>query len=134
MRDPARTQYYRNVFSTEFKLARVIGGPRQCFAQDIVLPGQFCLAPLPLADKIPEMHCAVQTVFNVDELRAQLRKMDDVRLCEFGEAARHKSSRRTGLGKPPLQAYVLQLREATAEWRRRHPKNWQSESVKEQHS
>jgi hypothetical protein len=38
------------------------------------------------------------------------------------------------LGKPPLRIYALQLEEATAEWRRRHPKNWQSESVKEQHS
>jgi len=36
------------------------------------------------------------------------------------------------LHKPPLPIYVLQLEEATAEWRRRHPKNWQSESVNEQ--
>jgi hypothetical protein len=80
------------------------------------------------------MNYAVQAVFNVDGLREQLRKMDDVRLCQFGEAARYKATRRASLGKSPLQVYALQLREATAEWRRRYPKNWQSESVKEQHS
>jgi hypothetical protein len=80
------------------------------------------------------MQSAVQTIFDVDELRAQLRKMDDIKLCEFGEAARYMSTARTNLGKPPHQVYVVQLAEAKAEWRRRHPKNWQSESVKEQHS
>ena len=73
-------------------------------------------------------------MFNVDELRAQLRKMDDVKLCEFGETARYMTTRRASLGKPPLPVYAIQLKEATAEWRSRHPKNWQSESVKEQHS
>jgi hypothetical protein len=80
------------------------------------------------------MHSVVQTMFNVDELRAQLRKMDDVTLCEFGETARYMTTRRASLGKPPLPVYAIQLKEATSEWRRRHPKNWQSESVKEQHS
>ena len=90
--------------------------------------------PLLLADKIFAMQSAVQTIFNVDELRARLRKMNDVKLCEFGRAARHMTTIRANLGKPPLQAYVIQLAEATSEWRRRHPKNWQSESVKEQQS
>jgi len=80
------------------------------------------------------MPSAIQTIFNVDELRARLRKMDDVKLCEFGQAARQLTTARASLGKPPLGIYALQLQEATAEWRRRHPKNWQSESVKEQHS
>jgi hypothetical protein len=105
-----------------------------CFAQDILCPGQFCLATLLLADKISAMHSAVQAIFNVDELRAQLRKMDDVKRCQFGEAARYMATGRASLGKSPLQVYAVQLSEATAEWRRRHPKNWQSESVKEQHS
>ena len=78
------------------------------------------------------MQSAVLTVFNVDELRARLRKMDDVKLCQFGQAARYLTTARANLGKPPLRVYALQLAEATAEWRRRHPKNWQSESVKEQ--
>ena len=60
--------------------------------------------------------------------------MDDIKLCEFGETARYMTTVRANLGKSPLQAYVVQLAEAKAEWRRRHPKNWQSESVKEQQS
>jgi hypothetical protein len=80
------------------------------------------------------MQSAVQTIFSVDELRAELRKMDDVKLCQFGESARYMTAARANLSKPPLQVYAVQLAEATAEWRRRHPKNWQSESVKEQHS
>jgi len=77
------------------------------------------------------MQSAVQSVFNVDELRAQLRKMDDVTLSEFGEAARHMTAIRATMGKASLHVYEVQLQEAKAEWRRRHPKNWQSESVKE---
>ena len=77
------------------------------------------------------MQAAVQLVFNVDELRAQLRKMDDVTLSEFGEAARYMTAIRANMGKPSLLVYEVQLQEAKAEWRRRHPKNWQSESVKE---
>jgi hypothetical protein len=38
---------------------------------------------------------------------------------------------RANMGKPSLLVYEVQLQEAKAEWRRRHPKNWQSESVKE---
>jgi hypothetical protein len=57
--------------------------------------------------------------------------MNDVKLCEFGEAARQMTTARVNLGKAPLDVYGLQVAEATAEWRRRHPKNWQSESAKE---
>jgi hypothetical protein len=80
------------------------------------------------------MQSSVQTISSIDELRARLRKMDEIKLCEFGETARYMTTVRANLGKPPLQVYVVQLAEATAEWRRRHPKNWQSESVKEQQS
>jgi hypothetical protein len=80
------------------------------------------------------MQSAVQTIFNVEELRAQLRKMNDVKLCEFGEAARYMTTIRAIMGKPSLHVYEVQLQEAKAEWRRRHPKNWQSESVKEHQS
>jgi hypothetical protein len=80
------------------------------------------------------MQSAVQPVFDVGQLRAQLRKMEDVKLCEFGEAARSITNLRASLGKPQLEVYAIQLAEATAEWRRRHPKNWQSESVKEHQS
>jgi hypothetical protein len=60
--------------------------------------------------------------FNVEELRQRLYKMSDEKLREFGEAARYMCSPRAMLGKPPLPVYLTQLEEATAEWRRRHPK------------
>ncbi len=79
------------------------------------------------------MQSAVQMIaFNVDELRERLRAMPDEKLNQFGEAARYMCTPEANLHKSPLTIYVLQLEEATAEWRRRHPKNWQSESVKEQ--
>lgn len=69
------------------------------------------------------MQSGVQILgFNVDELRERLHKMSDEKLREFGEAARYMMSSRANLRKPPLPVYVLQLEEATAEGRRRHPK------------
>jgi hypothetical protein len=79
------------------------------------------------------MQSAVQMiVFNAEELRTRLRVMPDEKLHQFGEAARYMRTPEVNLHKSPLPIYVLQLEEATAEWRRRHPKNWQSESVMEQ--
>jgi hypothetical protein len=79
------------------------------------------------------MQSAVQMiVFNVEELRTRLRVMPDEKLHQFGEAARYMCTPEANLHKLPLPIYVLQLEEATVEWRRRHPKNWQSESVQEQ--
>ena len=63
-------------------------------------------------------------VFNVEELRTRLHVMPDEKLRQFGEAARYMCTPEANLGKPPLLIYVLQLEEATAEWRRRHPKEW----------
>jgi hypothetical protein len=59
--------------------------------------------------------------FDLDALRTRLRKMSDEQLRNFGEAARYMTSARANMGKPPLQTFVLQLEEARAEWRRRHP-------------
>jgi hypothetical protein len=56
---------------------------------------------------------------NVDELRTRLRKMSDEELRKFGKAARYMVSPAANMGKPPLPAFVLQLEEARAEWRRR---------------
>jgi hypothetical protein len=56
---------------------------------------------------------------DLDELRARLRKMTDADLIEFGKAARYMCSPKANLGKPPRQSFVIQLREARAEWRRR---------------
>ena len=61
--------------------------------------------------------------FNVEELRQRLRKMSDEKLREYGEASRYMCSPRAMLGKPPLPVYVIQLEEATAEWKRRQPKS-----------
>jgi len=57
---------------------------------------------------------------DVEGLRARLRKMSDKELLEFGKAARYMVSPKANMGKPPLPAFVLQLEEARAEWRRRH--------------
>jgi hypothetical protein len=47
--------------------------------------------------------------------------MSDEELREFGKAARYMVSPGANMGKPPLPAFVLQLQEARAEWRKRHP-------------
>ena len=61
------------------------------------------------------------THFDVDALRARLKKMSDEQLRDFGTAARYLVSRFANMGKPALPTFVLQLEEARAEWRRRHP-------------
>ena len=60
------------------------------------------------------------TTLDVDELRTRLQNMSDEELRKFGEAARYMVSPIANMGKPPLPAFVLQLEEARAEWRRRH--------------
>jgi hypothetical protein len=59
-----------------------------------------------------------------DALRTRLRKMSDEELREFGKAAWYMVSPGANIGKPPLPPFVLQLDEAHAEWRRRHPPYW----------
>lgn len=56
---------------------------------------------------------------DLDALRERLRKMSDVELLEFGKAARYMCSPAANLDKPPREAFVIQLEEARAEWRRR---------------
>jgi hypothetical protein len=68
--------------------------------------------------------------FDVDVLRARLRKMSDKELREFGKAARYMVSPKANMGKPPLPTFVLQLEEARVEWLRRHP----AESAKKQNN
>jgi len=46
--------------------------------------------------------------------------MSDEELRKFGKAARYMVSPTANMGKAPLPAFVLQLEEAHAEWRRRH--------------
>jgi hypothetical protein len=59
--------------------------------------------------------------FDLENLRDRLRKMSDDELLRFGKAAREMSKPETNFGKSS-EVYVTQLREARAEWKRRHPK------------
>jgi hypothetical protein len=64
----------------------------------------------------------VSDLVDVKALRERLRKMTEAELLRFGKGNRYMCSRYANLGKPPLDAYVIQLREARAEWKKRHPK------------
>jgi hypothetical protein len=52
----------------------------------------------------------------------RLRAMDDRMLKQWGAAAARLCSPESNLGAQPREVFVVQLREARAEWRRRHPK------------
>lgn len=60
--------------------------------------------------------------FQIEEVRERLRKMTDAELIRYGRALAGMCSPQANFGEPPLQVFVDQLREARAEWRRRHPK------------
>jgi hypothetical protein len=60
-----------------------------------------------------------ETPFNVDELQERLRKMSDVELRKFGQAAQHMVSPKANPGQPPREVFVIQLEEARKEWKRR---------------
>ena len=64
----------------------------------------------------------VSDSIDVETLRARLRKMTDAELLRFGKDNCYMCSPYANLGKPPLEAFVIQLCETRAEWRRRHPK------------
>jgi hypothetical protein len=59
---------------------------------------------------------------DLDELRARLRAIDDRMLKRWGAAAARLCSPKSNRGDPPREVFVVQLREARAEWPRRHPK------------
>jgi hypothetical protein len=54
---------------------------------------------------------------DVEALRSRLRKMTEVEPLRFGNDNHYVCSPYANLGKPPLEAFVIQLREARAEWR-----------------
>jgi len=60
---------------------------------------------------------------NVEELRVRLQKMSDDQRVKFGKAAAYMCSPKANLGHPPREEFVIQLKEARTEWRKRHPKN-----------
>jgi len=63
-----------------------------------------------------------EAALDLDELSARLRARNDQMLLRWGEAAARLCRLEANLGAPPREVFVVQLREARAEWRRRHPK------------
>jgi len=57
---------------------------------------------------------------SVDQLRERLRKMSDLELRKFGQAAKVMADPTKNFG-TPNPVFAVQLQEARAEWRRRHP-------------
>jgi hypothetical protein len=68
------------------------------------------------------MYRFTQDAIDLDDLRARLRKITDAELIAFGRASRNMCSRGANLGKPPRESFVIQLREAREEWKRRKVK------------
>jgi hypothetical protein len=60
--------------------------------------------------------------FELEAIRERIRKMSDDELLKYGKAAKHLCEPESNFGGPPSEVYVIQLREARAEWRRRYPK------------
>ncbi len=58
---------------------------------------------------------------DVDFIREQLRKIPDAELIRHGKSLRNLSDQKTQHGKPN-PSFVLQLKLAREEWRRRYPK------------
>jgi hypothetical protein len=54
-----------------------------------------------------------------ESLRQRFARMDDDALKRFGRAAAYMYTPAANLGKPPRDVFLLQLREARAEWQRR---------------
>jgi len=67
-------------------------------------------------------HLSTEQPIDLEQLRKRLAKMPDAELRKFGEASRFMCPPDANLGQPPRDVLVLQLNEARAEWRRRHPK------------
>jgi hypothetical protein len=55
----------------------------------------------------------------VDQLRTRLTRMSDEQLAHFGRSAAYMCTPHASRWLPPLESFVVQLREARAEWRRR---------------
>jgi hypothetical protein len=57
---------------------------------------------------------------DLERIRERLRKMSDLELRKFGRSASAMADPKKNFG-PPNPAFQIQLDEARAEWRRRHP-------------
>jgi len=51
---------------------------------------------------------------DIEAFRVRLRRMTDTELLLFGKDNRYMCSPYANVGKPPLEAFVIQLREARA--------------------
>ena len=58
---------------------------------------------------------------DIEQIRERLRKMSDHELRKFGRSARDMADPKKNFG-APNPAFLIQLVEARAKWRRRHPK------------
>jgi hypothetical protein len=56
---------------------------------------------------------------DIGQIRERLREMSDLELRKFGRSARDMADPRKNFGSP--NPFQIQLDEARAEWRRRHP-------------
>jgi hypothetical protein len=57
---------------------------------------------------------------SIEQIRERIRKMSDAELRKYGRAAQDSSDPKKNFG-PRNPAFQVQLDEARAEWRRRHP-------------
>ena len=62
---------------------------------------------------------AGESALDLSALRSRLEAMDSAALVSFGQAAAYMCSPRANMGKAPREAFLVQLREAREEWRRR---------------
>lgn len=79
---------------------------------------------------VDDLSHLANSVIDLEQLRARLARMSDAELIRFGRAGRYMCSPEAqpfGGKAPPRPEFVLQLREAEAEWRRRHPRKTQPE-------
>ena len=62
---------------------------------------------------------ASESALDLRALRRRLEAMDRAALVRFGQAAAYMCSPQANMGKQPREAFLVQLREAREEWRRR---------------
>jgi len=64
---------------------------------------------------------------SLEAIRERIRKMSDAELRKYGRAARDLADPKKNYG-PPNPSFQVQLDDARAEWRRRHPLQVESNS------
>jgi hypothetical protein len=75
----------------------------------------------PLAATTDLSHLSTEQSIDIAALRQRLAKMTDAELQKFGEASKFMCSPGANLGKPPREVFLVQVKEAREQWRRRHP-------------